>query len=409
MGEDTAVNKIVSRFGSGLVALSLVLGAAGCGGSSGSKEAGGSQPAPAVKVRGITKEKVIVGAFQPLQGPLAAEAKQVAEGVKAYFAHINEKGGVNGRKIEYKVENDNYNPQQAVAATKKLVDRDEIFALVAPLGTATGMAVLPYVKEQKLPLIGALAGTPELLDSKEPSVFGIMPTSQVNGAATAKYAIEALKPKKAAIFFQNDAFGKGGKDGIEAALKEAKVEIVDIAGYQTTDTDLSSMVVKMKNANPDTVFLYAVPKFAAMFLTEAKKLGWKPNLIGANPIAHPDTGKLAGDAANGLKMTIFTALGDSADKKVQEMVAILKKHSPETPAGYYAFNGMASAAIFAEALKKAGANPTTDALLKSLESIQNFDIGLVPPISYAAGKHGGATRYAVAEWQNGKMVIIKPW
>ncbi|NWG02904.1 MAG: ABC transporter substrate-binding protein, partial [Syntrophaceae bacterium] len=110
------------------------------------------------QVRGITKDKVKVGAYQPLTGILAAEAKQVADGVRAYFSHINDGGGVNGRKIEYLVENDNYDPQQAMAAAKKLVERDQIFAMVAPLGTVTGMAVLPYLIKQNVPLVTTLSG-----------------------------------------------------------------------------------------------------------------------------------------------------------------------------------------------------------------------------------------------------------
>ena len=361
------------------------------------------------QVRGITKDTVKVGAYQPLTGILAAEAKQVTDGVRAYFSHINDGGGVNGRKIEYLVENDNYDPQQAVAAAKKLVERDQIFAMVAPLGTVTGMAVLPYLIKQNVPLVTTLSGSKELLDSKEPLVFGVMLVGNEAGEAAVEWAIGALKPQKAAIFFQNDKFGKDGKDGIEQTLRKRGIDIVAIEGHLVTDTDLSSVVVKMRQANPDTVFMYTIPKPAAMFLKEAQKMGWKPNFVGCNPIAHPDTGKLAGEAVNGLKVVFYTALGDSTNPLVAEKVKILKKYAPDTTVGYYAFHGMVGATLMVEGLKRAGNNPTVESFIKGMETLKDFDIGLVPPITYAPGKHRGSYRFAAAEWRENRMVIIKNW
>jgi branched-chain amino acid transport system substrate-binding protein len=361
------------------------------------------------QTRGVAKDKIKVGAFQPLTGILAAEGKQAAEGARAYFSSINDMGGVNGRKFEYLVENDNYDPQQTMAATRKLVERDQIFAVVAPLGTATGMAVLPYLLKQNVPLIGSLSGSTALLNSKESLVFGAMLEGVVAGAAAAEWAIANIKPKKAAIFFQNDKFGMDGKDGMEQALKKAGVEIVDLAGHPTTDTDLSAMVLKVKQANPDTVFIYSIPKPTSMFLREAQKLGWKPNFVGANPLAIPDVGRLAGNAADGLKIVYYTALGDSTDPLVVEKVAILKKYAPDVVPGYMPFHGMLGALLTVEGFKKAGPEPTVESFIKGLETLKDFETGLVPPITYAPGKHAGATRFAVAEWKDGKLTVIKKW
>lgn len=361
------------------------------------------------QVRGVTKDKIKVGAFQPLSGILAAEAKQVVEGARAYFNYVNDNGGIHGRKIEYLAENDNYDPQQAVAVSKKLVERDEIFAMVAPLGTATGMAVLPYLVRQNVPLIGSLSGSTELLNSKERLVFGVMLEGQVAGAEAANWGINELKPQKAAIFYQNDKFGKDGKDGMEQALKKANIPIVDLVGHLTTETDLSAMVVKLKQANPDTVFIYSIPKPTAMFLKEAQKMGWKPNMVGANPIAHPDTGRLAGDAVNGLYVVFYTALGDFTDPLTVEKINILKKYSPEAVVGYYAFHGMVGAILTTEGLKRTGPDVTVDKFIQAMETLKEFDTGLVPPVTYEPGKHSGTSRFAVAEWKDNKMVVIKKW
>src|SRR6266568_938636 len=95
---------------------------------------------------GISSDRILIGAYLPLQGGLAAGASQLRDGADAYFKHVNDQGGIHGRKIEWLVENDSYNPQQTMAIVKKLVDRDGVFALVSTLGTATNLAVLPYLE-----------------------------------------------------------------------------------------------------------------------------------------------------------------------------------------------------------------------------------------------------------------------
>ena len=107
---------------------------------------------------GVTKDKVILGSFLPLQSGLAAGATQMKEGCDAYFKYINGSGGVNGRKIEWIVENDSYNPQQTAAVVKKLVDRDEVFAIVSTLGTVTNLAVLPFLAQRGVPIVNPAGG-----------------------------------------------------------------------------------------------------------------------------------------------------------------------------------------------------------------------------------------------------------
>src|SRR3954462_1983078 len=107
---------------------------------------------------GVSKDKIILGSFLPLQSGLAAGATQMKEGCDAYFKSVNESGGVNGRKIEWIVENDSYNPQQTAAVVKKLVARDDVFALVSPLGTVTAVAVLPFLAQRGVPIVTPAGG-----------------------------------------------------------------------------------------------------------------------------------------------------------------------------------------------------------------------------------------------------------
>src|SRR3954451_22633350 len=141
---------------------------------------------------GITKDKIVLGSFLPLQSGLAAGATQMKEGCDAYFKSINEAGGVNGRKIEWIVENDSYNPQQTAAVVKKLVDRDDVFALVSTLGTVTAVAVLPFLAQRGVPIVNPAGGHMLLNKPTDKNVFGILPLSSEIGESMAEFAVSKL-------------------------------------------------------------------------------------------------------------------------------------------------------------------------------------------------------------------------
>src|SRR5262249_35434019 len=123
---------------------------------------------------GVTKDKVTLGSFLPLQSGLAAGATQMKEGCDAYFKYVNDSGGVNGRKIEWIVENDSYNPQQTAAVVKKLVDRDGVFAIVSTLGTVTNLAVLPFLAQRAVPIVHPPRDHLLLHNPTDTNVFAIL-------------------------------------------------------------------------------------------------------------------------------------------------------------------------------------------------------------------------------------------
>ena len=149
---------------------------------------------------GVTKDKVTLGSFLPLQSGLAAGATQMKEGCDAYFKYINESGGVNGRKIEWIVENDSYNPQQTAAVVKKLVDRDGVFAIVSTLGTVTNLAVLPFLAQRGVPIVDPAGGHMLLNKPTDKNVFGILPLSSEIGESMADFAVTSLAPSKSRSF-----------------------------------------------------------------------------------------------------------------------------------------------------------------------------------------------------------------
>src|SRR4051794_3888949 len=359
---------------------------------------------------GVSKEKIVLGSFLPLQSGLAAGATQMKEGCDAYFKSVNESGGVNGRKIEWIVENDSYNPQQTAAVVKKLVDRDDVFALVSTLGTVTAVAVLPFLAQRGVPIVNPAGGHMLLNKPTDKNVFGILPMSSEIGESMVDFAVTKLGAKRVAIFFQNDQFGKDQRDGAVAALKKLNMEPVGEASYVPSDVDVSAQAVAIKNANPEVVILGVIPKHAALFVKEAQRLGWKPKMVGHNTVADPVVLDLAGaEALEGVYVNLMTAVDSMDTPAVKKANEILAKYYPQTKPGYYPYLGMAGGIIIVEAMKRAGNELTRAKLISSLEGLGHFEPGVLPPIDWSASYHGGPQSFGYAQWKGGKIMVLQGW
>lgn len=359
---------------------------------------------------GVTRDKIVLGSFLPLQSGLAAGAMQMKEGADAYFKYVNDSGGVSGRKIEWIVENDSYNPQRTAAVVKELVDRDGVFALVSTLGTVTNLAVLPFLAQRNVPIINPAGGHMLLNKPKDKNVFGILPLSSEIGESMADFVVAKLGAKHVAIFFQNDQFGKDQRDGAVAYLEKHGLRPAAEASYVPSDVDVSAQVVALKQADPDAVILGVIPKHGALFMKEAERLGWKPKVVGHNTMADPVVIDLAGaDALEGVYVNLMTAVAGMDKPAVKQANDILARYYPRTKPGYYPYLGMAGAIIFVEAARRAGKDLTRATLISALESLGNFEPGVVPPINWSASYHGGPRTFGYAEWKGGRLSVLQGW
>lgn len=352
-------------------------------------------------------DTVVFGSHVPLSGALAAGGEELSAGAQAYFNHINDQGGVNGHRIEYKAVNDRYNPQEAVAVVRELVARDGAVGIVSTLGTATGLAVRPYLEEQNVAYVAALSGDPRLLGIDPDSVtFGVAPTGLAMGGSLGRYAVEELGAERVAAFYQNDAYGTDGRDGVRVQAENAGAEYVANAPYAVDSTSYGAQIRTLREAQPDVVVLYALPTTAAEFLQQAKNQGFDDvQFIADNPMTDPIMVDLAGDALDGLTCNFFTAVHGSVNEEVAAMEDILNEYYPDIEGGYYSFQGMAGAIVAVEALRHIDGEVTNENFIEALEKV-SVDPKVTAPIEYSPSNHAGAEEFGFARWQGGDEIEV---
>ena len=365
---------------------------------------------------GASDTEIKIGNTNPYSGP-ASSYGTIGKALSAYFDMINEQGGINGRKINFNMVDDKYEPPRTASIVKRFVERDKCFALVAPLGSAPTSAVIDYVVENKMPLIGAGTGADKNLYIKSRYVFPLYPAYDIEGMELVKFAKNTLKATKIALLYQNDPSGKAHLKGINAVLKQHGVELVAAEGYEPKEIDVSSQVIKMKNSGADAVICSCAPEPAAKFYTERAKHGWKVPVVNVFFGKSPKVPELAGkEAVEGVYFaTIFREWTDPAPT-IQEAKKILKKYYPEEDPDAVHLWGFAGAQVFTEALKRMGKGPITrEKLLDTLETIKDWKGSVVPVVNIAkmaaddpATKHLIVSEMSYVQYKGGEFKPFNP-
>jgi ABC-type branched-subunit amino acid transport system substrate-binding protein len=339
-------------------------------------------PAAAQNDVGVTDKEVLVCSYQPMTGQVSSYFR-MGKGADAWIKHVNEGGGINGRKIDFKMVDDKYEPPRTADIVKRFVERDKCFAIVAPLGSAPTSAVIDYIVENKVPLIGAGTGAEKNVYYKSRYVFPLYAPYDLEGTELVRFAKEVFGAKKIAVLYQNDPSGKTHLQGIEVGLKKYGVEMLVAEGYQPKELDVSAQVIKMKDSGADAVLCSCAPEPAAKFYTERQKLGWKVPVINVFFGKSPKVPELAGkEAVEGVYFATIYREWDDPAPQIQQAKTLLKKYYPEEEPDAVHLWGFTGAQVFTEALKRMGKGPITrEKLIETLEGFKDWKESVVPVVN----------------------------
>ena len=368
----------------------------------------------AAAVPGITDNQVVVGAFQDQSGAAAVVGINMRKGMEAYFNWVNAQGGVNGRKIKFIVEDDGFQAARAIAATKKLVEQDKVFALVGTLGTPGVAATIDYIMEKQIPSIYQGSGISALAFPPKKYIFPVQPNFISEGRIVATYVVENLKMKRVAVACEQTDIGTEGLRGVREQLAMYKMEPVEVVNFGAADVDFSSQILKLMRAKPDAVIIYSTLKPAAGFLKQAKVMGldaqFLTTYVNADPIQMP---ALAGDACVGLIAPGWVpVLGNDVDS-VRYLEIYQATYPKEMPSAFAAA-GFIAGEVFCEGLRRCGKNPTREGLIAAMESLRDWDGIMAKGISYTPEFRSGKAsmyfmRFAKPKFEEGSVEVMSDW
>ena len=239
--------------------------------------AGGAAFAAGQYGPGASDTEIKIGNTMPYSGPASAYGI-IGKTEGAYFAMINEQGGINGRKINFISRDDGYSPPKTVEVVRQLVEQDQVLFLFSTLGTPPNSAIHSYLNDNKVPQLFVASGANKWDDPKHfPWTMGFIPTYGTESHIYARYILQNLPDAKIAVLYQNDDFGKDYLNGLRDGLgDQADKMIVATQSYETTDPTVDSQVVALQASGADVLLTAAIPKFAAQAIRKIYDIGWKP-------------------------------------------------------------------------------------------------------------------------------------
>lgn len=365
---------------------------------------------------GVTDDTIVVGGIADMTGPVASTLAPYVRAIEDYIKYLNDHGGVHGRKIVYKWEDDQWKVAKALAAFRKLND-EGIFALISQVGSTQFAALDPEIREEEMLMIGP--GQTTKIIAENPYTYATMLSYDDMGTIMVKRGVEQFKgPGKpnVAIFAPH---GSSSVDFMAACRNAAKqlgapVVLEEIVAYGTSE--MASQVAKLKQADADVLMFLANAPMMTVYLRDAARMG--------------ASGIKVYSAYSSIQAVIFETVGEEASRNYEGIhpfspitaegpgLEFMRKVADycDTPASSYLnmnySQGWMNGIVFEEALKRAGRNLTKEGFIKAIESIKNFDTGgFSAPVTYGPDRHVGIkkARFYKYDFKNKELVPVSKW
>ncbi|HEY2616186.1 MAG TPA: ABC transporter substrate-binding protein [Acetobacteraceae bacterium] len=353
--------------------------------------------------RGVTDTEILVGTITDLSGVTAVQGVNNANAVRLAFDEVNEKGGINGRKIRYIVEDSQYQVPRAVQAINKLVNNDGVFFTIEDGGTPMNNATFPMALEKNVPKLLPLSAARSMFEPFNRLKFSQYSSYVDQMRAGVKYFVEQRGRKSICAMYQDTDFGKDVLAGAQMQAEAMGLKIVATTAHKPTDTDFTAAIAKLREANCDLITMGTIVRDSTLIIATVKKLGWNVDLLGQ--VASYDTAiaEAPGNVAEGF-YSMAPSLYAYPDDPRPAIKAFTQKYKARygVDVNYLGEMGYTSAQIVIEALQRAGRDLTVDSLVKAMESIQNFHDLFGGTYSFSPTNHHGATSAFLSVVHNGR-------
>jgi len=357
---------------------------------------------------GVTDNEIILGQSCALSGPAEALGIGMRNGLNAYFSKINEQGGIHGRKIRLISRDDGYEPDKAIANTRELIGKENVFLLIGEVGTPTSKAVVPIAEKEKVPFFCPFTGAEFLRNPFKRYVINLRGSYFQEMEKLAQYLVDKKKLKTIACFYQNDGYGQAGLAGIQNALKKRSMELIATGTYERNTVAVKSATLSIRKARPDAIVMVGAYKPCAEFIKLAQKTGMgKTVFCNISFVGTEALRQELGDAGEGCIISqVVRFPWDKTIPIVQEYTNDMKKYQPEAKIGFVSLEGYMAGKLFYSIAELIEGDLTREKFLSAIEKKQTFDLGAVV-LNFGPGDHQGMDEVFLTIIKGGKIVPIE--
>jgi ABC-type branched-subunit amino acid transport system substrate-binding protein len=363
---------------------------------------------------GVTDGEIKIGQTMSYSGPVSAYGV-IGKTETAYFKALNEAGGVNGRKIVFLSLDDAYSPAKALEQTRRLVEQDEVLAIMGTLGTPGNLATRQYLNDKHVPQFFIASGAGVFQDPKRfPWTIPLDSSYRSEGRAYAKYILETKPAAKIAVFYQNDELGKEYVEGLKTGLGAHADMIVATASYEPTDPIVDSQVIALQGSGADVLMEFGTGKFVSQAIRKSFDMDWHPTQFVASIAASVAASLRPAGLDKSVGVISASHLRDPSEPGARDepemkvWLDFMAKHYPEgDPDNAFTLFGYSVAMAVTESLRRCGDDLTREKLLDVVTHMEGFRVPVlipgaaitVTPNDYESVKQMRMRRFDGAAWQ----------
>jgi branched-chain amino acid transport system substrate-binding protein len=365
-------------------------------------------PAWAQTVRGVTDTEIVIGTYTDLSGVTVAWGVNNSNAYRMAFDEVNAEGGINGRKIRYIVEDNQYQVPRSIQAANKLINRDNVFLMVANGGTPMNNAVLPEQLAKNVPNMFPLTSARSMYEPYNRLKFGLASSYYDQMRSAVKLFVEQRGKKRLCAMYQDTDFGRDVMDGVRDETKALGVSLVAETAHKPTDTDFSASAAKLHDANCDVIFVGGIVRDTIQAIGAVRKTGWNVDMVGQVASYDSAVAEVPGGTTEGYyaMTSVLLTYPDDPRPEAQGFIKKYKALYGKDP-NLAAQIGYTGAQLLILGLQRAGRDLTVDSFITGMESIKDYqDVFGSPKMTYGPQRRQGSTESFLAVVHNGRWVAV---
>lgn len=362
----------------------------------------------AADVAGVSAREIVVGHISDLSGPIAMLGTPVRDGMLMRFDEANAAGGVHGRRLRLAVEDAGYDPKRGVLAARKLVQRDKAFAFIATMGTPVVMATMPVVLDAGRLHLFPFSPHKATYEPLHPLKFQNFAPYQDYMEAATRHMVQAGGYRRTCLLYQDDDYGLEVMKGVETGLERLGQTLFERTGYKRGATDLSSQVARLRAAECDLVVLATVVRETVAAMAEARRIGWKVDMLVTASGYSAQTHELGGEAVEGLYgvSVLPHPYAEGANSQLAGWIERYRARFGAAP-NVWSVMGYSLADMFVRTAEATGRDLTPEAFARTLERLEfTRDYFGSPSYRFSADDHLGNRHGRLAQIRNGRWELI---